>query len=328
MTRLGSTSTFDSTKIDVLGDSLFVMEQAKHVFVCPDAIEAFATSQTKSSLAVPAWEKRYHFVGNDEDTVAYLLVLAAMNFGACQPEAWRFEYRGETLAGYFAVSSALKVAMENGQRLGCTKFLQQMSEPKLRAIFLGTGELPFFARRIEMLRELGSVLEAKFGGKAMGLIDAAGQSAERLLSLVANELPSFSDTAIYQNRNVALYKRAQIFIGDLYGSFGGEGCGRFADIQKITAFADDSLPFILRKLGFLRYAESLAQKVDGRVEVGSGTSEEIEIRAGSIVAVERVRRALADRGIIRNSVQLDWIFWNLSYEGSAGERHLTYSTAY
>lgn len=326
MKRLAA--TFDSPKIDVLGDSLYVIDHAQHVFVSRDAIRAFAESQSESSLIAPEWEKRYHFVGSAEDTAAYLLVLAAMNFGACQPEAWRFEYRGENLDGYFAVSSALKVAMESGQQLGSATFLRQMSESQLRSIFQGTGELPFFARRVEMLRELGSVLEAKFGGKATGLIDAAEHSAEKLLSLMANKFPSFSDTAIYKNRNVALFKRAQIFIGDLYGSFEGQGCGRFADIQKITAFADDSLPFILRKLGFLRYGKSLADRVDDRVEIGAGTSEEVEIRAGAIVAVELVRRALADCGIIRNSVQLDWIFWNLSYDGSTGERHLTSSTAY
>lgn len=36
---------------------------------------------------------------------------------------------------------------------------------------------------------------------------------------------------------VFFYKRAQIFIGDLYGAFGGQGLGHFHDIGQLTMFA-------------------------------------------------------------------------------------------
>lgn len=318
----------DGASFDVLRDSIWVMENARQVFVAQNKIDEFADLQTELTLVVPEWERRYHFVGNEEDTVAYLLILAAMNFGACQPKAWLYQRGDERLDGYFAVSHALKMAMENGIPLGCADFLGQMTLGQLRDIFPGTGELPFFDRRVEMFHEVAKVLEDHFGGKAIGLIGQANHSAMSLLNLVADYFPSFSDVASYGGKRVAFYKRAQIFVGDLFGTFEGQGCGHFFDIERMTAFADDSLPFILRKMGLLCYADSLARKVDGRVEIAAGSMEEVEIRAGSIVAIERVRRALADRGIIRNSVQLDWIFWNLSYDGAAGERHLSYSTAY
>lgn len=37
---------------------------------------------------------------------------------------------------------------------------------------------------------------------------------------------------------VFLYKRAQIFVGDLYGAFQGKGLGAFHDLHFITMFAD------------------------------------------------------------------------------------------
>lgn len=37
---------------------------------------------------------------------------------------------------------------------------------------------------------------------------------------------------------VALYKRAQILIGDIWACFHGEGLGHFTDIDTITMFAD------------------------------------------------------------------------------------------
>jgi hypothetical protein len=36
---------------------------------------------------------------------------------------------------------------------------------------------------------------------------------------------------------VFFYKRAQIFVGDLYGAFGGQGLGQLHDIDQITMFA-------------------------------------------------------------------------------------------
>lgn len=36
---------------------------------------------------------------------------------------------------------------------------------------------------------------------------------------------------------VFFYKRAQIFVGDLYGAFRGQGLGCFHDIDQITMFA-------------------------------------------------------------------------------------------
>ncbi len=37
---------------------------------------------------------------------------------------------------------------------------------------------------------------------------------------------------------VFFYKRAQIFVGDVYGAFQGKGLGAFRDMELITMFAD------------------------------------------------------------------------------------------
>lgn len=41
----------------------------------------------------------------------------------------------------------------------------------------------------------------------------------------------------YPVPQVFFYKRAQIFVGDLYGAFGGQGLGCFHDIDQLTMFA-------------------------------------------------------------------------------------------
>lgn len=58
-----------------------------------------------------------------------------------------------------------------------------------------------------------------------------------------------------------LYKRAQIFVADMWGAFGGARLGAFADIGRLTTFADYRVPVVLRQLGVLQYADDLAQQV-------------------------------------------------------------------
>lgn len=60
-------------------------------------------------------------------------------------------------------------------------------------------------------------------------------------------------------------------------------------------FADYRVPVVLRERGILVYAPALAAAVDGKQTLAPGSDEEVEIRAGTIVAVERLREAVQRR---------------------------------
>jgi hypothetical protein len=85
-------------------------------------------------------------------------------------------------------------------------------------------------------------------------------------------------------------------------------------------FADYRVPVVLREAGVLRYAPALARAVDARQELGAGGRQEVEVRAATIVAVERLRGALQRRLAVEegrggaaaaalSSVKLDWWLW-------------------
>jgi hypothetical protein len=108
-------------------------------------------------------------------------------------------------------------------------------------------------------------------------------------------------------------KRAQIFVGDVWGAFGGQGIGDFKDIDRITMFADYRVPVVLRELGILRYSPHLEGLVDGCHELPAGSEEELEIRGVTITAVELLREKLSDMqpdfAQKPNSVLIDWCLW-------------------
>jgi hypothetical protein len=174
--------------------------------------------------------------------------------------------------------------------------------------------LQLLEHRLTILNELGRLLAAKYGGDAYRLVESAGKSALRLVQLLAEKLSSFRDTSGYLGHEVFFYKRAQIFVADLYGAFDGKEWGSFVDIDKLTAFADYKLPQVLRHLGILHYARSLAQKVDKRIFLEGGSPEEVEIRANTIWAVELICRELALLGKGLRAFEIDWILWNMSQD--------------
>lgn len=170
------------------------------------------------------------------------------------------------------------------------------------------------------LHEVGARLLAQFDGDFANCVRQAGGSAAALLRLIVAEFPCFRDEAEYRGERVALYKRAQIVVGDVWACFGGRGCGAFADIgDAITMFADYRVPQVLVHFGTMRYGDELRAWLDADRLLANGSAEEVEIRAVSIWVVEllkrRVRQRLAEAyadvdAAVVNSALLDHFLWD------------------
>ena len=68
----------------------------------------------------------------------------------------------------------------------------------------------------------------------------------------------------------------------LYEAFGGGGMGDLYRTEELTVFADYKLPQVLRRLGVLRYAPHLAERIDRLKPLEAGSREEGEIRAATV----------------------------------------------
>ena len=162
------------------------------------------------------------------------------------------------------------------------------------------------------LRELGTWLGER---TAMEAIAAGGGSAARLVGQLVGGMPAYADPR--------LLKRAQITVNDLVLA----GVATFADVDRLTIFADDLVPHILRCDGVLRYASALAARIDGGERLRHGEPMEVELRARAVEACERLamRAGVAPR-------QLDNWLWNRGTEllavPGAMRPHRTRTTAY
>ena len=331
--------------LGVLSSCAAVVGSSQHVSINDESIAKVA-SDPMDSPETPGWDVDLHFrAENDEHTAMWLLVLDALNFcfwgeGDDPSVRWRVGWKNELVDGYVALVAALTRAMDNGYPLHDVQWLAEVSAEDVAAILApeeGHTKIPLFENRVANLREMGHGLLPYGADPASAFISAAGGSAITLVKNIVDTFPSFNDvtkwtyaeTSLPENE-VRFYKRAQILVGDIAGGLAGSPLAEFHDLDQLTAFADYKVPQILRELGVLEYDAHLATLVDNRRRISAGSREEIEIRAATIVACDRLVTALRQRGREITAAQLDWHLWSLSQHMPSGSRpyHLTETIFY
>jgi hypothetical protein len=135
------------------------------------------------------------------------------------------------------------------------------------------------------------------------------ETADGLARALAR-MPFYADTRFY--------KRAQITANDLVLA----GVAAYPDIDRLTIFADNLVPHVLRVEGMLSYAPELAARIDRGEELASGSREEIEIRACAVHACE----LLAERFEVAPRILDNWL-WNRGQD-IPGRPHITRTTFY
>ncbi len=305
----------------VLASTKPVVEHASEVRIDPVRVAAVADELATTVTEPPVWNDDLHFRDPSADwrTAGWIFVLDTLNFcfwsmGPDPDHRWRVTYRGERYDGYWALAAALRRAVDEGHPLWDPAYLAAVTSAQVAHILrpdAGSPDIPLIADRVANLQELGRGLLALDAGEqgASTLIAKAQGSAARLVEQIVHRFPSFNDVASYRNREVRFYKRAQILIADLIGSFAGEELGAFADLDALTAFADYKVPQVLRRLSILTYSPALATLVGARTLIPAGSPMEVEIRAGTIWACELLRRALAERGRMLHAFEVDWLLW-------------------
>jgi len=284
-------------------------ERAGFVRIDYDRIPDYAAALPLNEAASPELDADRHFIGNEDETVAFFLTLDAVNFGSGYFPHLR---KRPGMSGYFTVASSLTDYYRSHGPLSADA-LARITAADCAEIFGQSGTdavvrelMALFAKA---LNDLGNFLLNRFGGGFSSLVAAADGSAETLIRILA-EMPFFNDVHPYKNLRTPFYKRAQLTAADLSIALGGKGLGRFHDLDRLTLFADNLVPHVLRVDGILVYDESLAARIESGSLIPAGSEEEIEIRACALHAVELIKAALNAAGSAVTSQGLDYLLWN------------------
>lgn len=299
-----------------------VTNNASHVRVDVKAAERLARAlAAKSDWLTAPPEKSLQdapLFANEREHAQWLFALDSVNFSFWSDHGearWRFaDDDSKLLKGAIAMGESFRAAARRGVPLTDARFLAQLTPATLREILGGQGPLPMLEERCRVLNEAGKNLSYYFDGQIANLLERARGCANDALALLLQYFPSFRDIAQHNSRSVYFLKRAQIFISDLHLVFGGEGPGRFEDMETLTAFADYKLPQLLRHAGVLEYGPHLAALVDNQKKIPHASNEEVEIRAAAVQAVEQLQHALErELGQRVLTCKLDNLIWWLSH---------------
>jgi len=313
-----------------------VLEKAQHVRILQRGLEALARTASADLLAVPAWDGPEMFQGPPTKVVAWLTAYNAINY--CYwpdrgPRWWtrisdRDAGRDDEALG---VMAAFADALHRGVPLDDAAWLQEMSPARLSELLApapGAGRLPALDVRAAALRELGDAW-ARAGGP-MGLLEQAGGSAPGLARLMARACPSWEDARNLRGARLRFLKRGQLLAAMLYGRFGGAGPGAFGDVDQLTVFADYRLPQVLRGAGAVLLSPPLAERIARGAPILEGSEEEVEIRAATVHAAERLRALLEPSWPGITALQVDHLLWRqgVATQDTLPPFHRTRTTAY
>ena len=257
-----------------------VAASARSVKIDMDALDAVAATPAATLDA-----DVHHLDAPAEEVTRYLLTLDAINFGSGWFPTLR---KRDGRSGYTTVASALRDrfrahgAWSNGE-------LARIDTATIAATLGQRGDHELMALYAQALRDLGGWLGER---SALEAIEAAGGHAETLAAQLAAAMALFADRGFY--------KRAQIVPANLALA----GVAVFGDLDRLTIFADNLVPHVLRCDGVLVYDPRLAAHIDAGHLLRMGPQEQ-EIRACALHACE----LLAARLGVAPRVLDNWL-WN------------------
>jgi len=306
-----------------------VAEQARHVHINNDLIPRYAAALSADLMRGPTIDRATHYLGHGNDTLAFIITLDAINFGSGY---FPHLHKRPQMSGYFTIASSLTDLFNARGPLSASE-LEEITADDCAEIFSQDMSDPAIAQLLSLysraLNDLGTYLISHFHGSFIELVEEAGRSAARLVDIL-RVMPLFSDEAQYSGMNVPFYKRAQICASDLALAFDGEGPGEFRDLDRLTIFADNLVPHVLRIDGILSYKEALLARIERGELIPAGSEEEIEIRACALHAAELIVGEIAASGRRVTAQQLDNVLWSRgqSPEYKAVPRHRTRTPYY
>jgi hypothetical protein len=211
---------------------------------------------------------RHYLEGSQADVAMYLLALDAVNFGS----GWFPTLtKRPGCSGYFTIAWSIADRFRADGPWSAAD-LRTTRADELAGVLGQRRDHELVALYAQALRSLGAFLGRR---DALALVHEAGGSAERFATLLASGMAMFADRDFY--------KRAQIAASDLALA----GVARFEDLHRLTIFADNLVPHVLRCDGVLRYDEALAAHIDAGRLLPAGEQER-EIRACAVHACELI----------------------------------------
>jgi hypothetical protein len=253
----------------------WVVKRARSVWIQETKVEEYAAGLAGTTGAGP--DEGWDGVERDPGAAAaFAICMNAINFGSGW---WPTIRKRPGHSGYGTMAAGIEDRFSSTGPWSAEE-LAAMDAAAIAAVLGQDPEHPLMAQFAAALRDVGTHLLAEHGGRHLGVVEAV-ESIPELASLLG-EWASFADTSRYAGREVPFFKRAQLAAADLHRT----GVARLAGVERLTAFADNLVPHVLRVDGVLELEPALVESIEAEELLTHGSREEVELRACAVHAIE------------------------------------------
>jgi hypothetical protein len=302
---------------DLRAACALIAARARHVRIEHAAIPAYAADVVRFPIAQQS-QSDPRPECDLETRAAYWLTLDAINFGSGWFPTLR---KRDGRSGYNTIAAAWRERFADPAGPPTAAELAAIDASAVASVLgqdLGHELMALYA---QSLNDLGVRVADEYAGSFTALARSTDGSAVSLARRLG-AWPCFADTSRYQKLSVPFLKRAQIAAADLARA----GVTRFIDSDRLTMFADNLVPHVLRLDGVLAFEPELVARIDREELIEHGSAEETEIRACTVHAVELIVAAHGST----TAARVDEVLWNRGQRPSykARPRHRSRCTAY
>jgi len=242
-----------------------------------------------------------------EARAAFVLCLDVINFGSGW---WPTIRKRPGHSGYFTIAAGLTERFRERGPWPAGE-LAAIGPAEIASVLGQNPEHPLMGDYAAALRDVGARVGAEHDGRFEAVIEAADGSAVSLANLLA-EWDAFADVSSYEGRPIPFFKRAQIAAADvdrmgiaLRRTAAATESGRLRDLDRLTAFADNLVPHVLRLDGVLKLDPGLEQRIEAGDLLVHGSPEEVELRACAVHAIELLATTTP-----LSPAEIDGVLWN------------------
>ncbi|WP_201732329.1 queuosine salvage family protein [Acidithrix sp. C25] len=313
--RFSGTSDIRSGAKELSLSSSWVTINEAHLNSYSDRLLQYAIDYDKEL------DPRFWILSDPIASFAFVIVVDYLNFGSGY---FKDLQKNSTGSGYLTFAQGLTSYFVDHYPFK-PSHLTTITSDQMTEILQQRDPSPQVSILIDLLvkavNELGMYLEGNFADSFVEFAKYLNRDVDDCLKTLI-ELPALAD--YYEINEIAFYplKKAQIILSDL------DMIWRFhhknldvaqipfciSGIHKLTAFADNSLPHVLRVEKVLEYDPALESHIQlgGRLEYSSWA--EVEIRAATIQSVEMIHAKLLGDGITLYPNQIDAAIWTSKHD--------------
>jgi hypothetical protein len=286
----------DSVVEKVRSACAWVAGRSRFVRIAERALPAYSAGLPSAVEGLPPDPATDLVEAAGEARAAFVICLDAINFGSGW---WPTIRKRPGRSGYFTIAAGLTERFRDRGAWPAAE-LAEIGTVEVATVLGQDPDHPLIADFVAALRDVGNRVACEHDGRFEKVVEAADGSALAFAGLLSG-WRAFADVSTYDGRSVPFFKRAQIAAADVARA----GFAELAGVDRLTAFADNLVPHVLRLDGVLQLEPDLERRIEAGGLLEHGSPEEVELRACAVHAIELLATATP-----LSPAEIDGVLWN------------------